>query len=66
MRITTQMEQKARNVAHKVLVEALEGHQALVSVGRLPPAYGSVQRVEGGYYVDIPVFVDDQVMEASE
>lgn len=63
MRVTTQMEQKVRDVAHKVIGEALEGHPADVSVGPKPPAYGNVQRVDGGYFAEIPIFVSDQVME---
>lgn len=58
MIITTQMEQRIREVLHKIVSKKLPVH-----AGPSPARYGNVQRVDGGFFADIPLFISDKEME---
>lgn len=58
MIVTTQMEQRLRDVLHKIVSKKFPVH-----AGPSATRYGNVQRVDGGFYVDIPMFISDKEME---
>lgn len=66
MRITTQMEQRLRQIAYDGVNEALQsvhGYCAARFALFSAPSYGQVQRVDGGFFVDLPVFVSDEAVK---
>lgn len=70
MRVTTQMEQKLRQIAYEAVSYALEQQHgsdgADFSLTGGAPAYGLVQAVDDGFFVDMPIFVSKKAMEESK